>query len=115
MSPLALRRSVYEVRRPAFGVLLAVVVAVGILNHHTWIPGGDHGDHHGVTAAVEMCLGVFTAIGAAVAVVCGLLRVTRRRAPAALLASGVVSLPTARSAPARAGPPALSALCVWRR
>lgn len=112
MSPLRVHRALGRIRHAA--ILPAVVLALGlaIFAHHG-MPAADHGDHGmDMGTVMELCLGVFTAVGAAVVAVCiGVLRLGRWRPPARPLpaaATVVARLPDVR---ARAGP---VFLCVHR-
>jgi hypothetical protein len=75
----------------------------------------DMHEHGGVGAVIQMCLGVFTAVGAAFVAVTAALITLRRRPTRVLLpraASSALDAPLAR---ARHGPAAVSILCVRRR
>ena len=77
--------------------------------------GDEH--HDGMPAAVEVCLGVFTAVGTAIAaagvalLALGRLRPTAMLEPAGARAGAAVT----RALEARADPPPCSLFCVWRR
>jgi hypothetical protein len=115
MSPLAIRRSTRRLRRHAAGLLLVLALGGAIAAHHSGMGMGDM--HHGsMGAVVELCVGTFTAIGAAVAAVAmGLLALGRWPTPLILIPGGVLMSAPPAPYPARAGPPPLSLLCVWRR
>jgi hypothetical protein len=103
--------------RHAAGLLLVLALGGAIAVHHG-VMGLDGMHHDGMGATVEMCLGVFTAVGAAVAAVAlGVLALGRWRTPLTLLPAGALTVRLAgrRGPEARAGPPPLSRLCVWRR
>jgi hypothetical protein len=111
VSPLAIRRCARRCHRRGVALLAVAAVGAAIAAHHS----GVH--HDGMaSAAVELCLGVFVAVGTAVAAVgMALLALGPRRPPAALLAvglSGACSRPPPR---ARPGPALLTLLCVSRR
>jgi hypothetical protein len=93
-------------------VLLFAVVGAVALHHGLPMTGGDH---HGMDmgAVTELCLGVFTAVGAAVvAVALGVVDLGRRRSPA-MLQTAIAQPVAPRALPrARAGP---AFLCVSRR
>lgn len=93
-----------------------LVLGTAIALHHSGLAMGSVQDHHGMTAAIEMCLGVLMAVGTAVTtVVLGLLALVLWRPAPALAPVGLV-LQADRPIPrARAGPPLLSLLCVCRR
>ena len=117
MGPIAVRRHLRRHRRRNGLAALAVLVcAAAIALHHTDL--GAEQPHHdtGMSAAVEMCLAAFTAVGAAVAAVAvGLIALGRWRPPLVLQAAGLwfaVRSPVPR---ARAGPGLLLLLCVSRR
>lgn len=96
-------------------VLPAVVLGLGLaVGVHHGVPMTEHGDHGmDMGTVMELCLGVFTAVGAAVvAVVIGMIGLGRWRPPVRLLPlslPAIVRLPDIR---ARAGP---VFLCVHRR
>ena len=77
----------------------------------------DHPHHDaGMSAAVEMCLAAFTAVGAFVAVTAvGLIALGRWRPPLTLGWGGVWLAMRSRLPRARAGPGLLLLLCVSRR
>ncbi len=94
-----------------------LVLATAIALHHSAIAMGDamH-DDHGMSAAIEMCLGVMTAVGTAViAVALGVLALGRWRPARALMPTGLVVQAHPPLPRARAGPPLLCLLCVYRR
>jgi hypothetical protein len=101
------------------GAALATVLAIGgaVAVHHSDLAiGAMHHDAGGMGATLELCLGVFGAVGAGVAAVAiGLMALARWRPPRLL---GAVALSHAVAAPeprARPGPSVLSLLCVRRR
>lgn len=116
MGPLAIRRATHRVRRPALAIVAVLILGATVSAHHVGLPPDHHGDGAaGVAVMLEECLGVFTAVGAAVALVCGFFTLARRRA-APVPATGVVVVRfDASCALPRAGPPSLAALCIWRR
>lgn len=72
--------------------------------------------HHGHAVVAEFCLGVLTAVGAAVAAVAiGSLRRLRWRVCQVLAPRAATAAPIAPTARARPGPSLLSLLCVSRR
>lgn len=72
--------------------------------------------HDGMSTAIEMCMGAFTAVGAAVAAVAiGMLALGRWPDTSELAGGASLTLGGACAPEARAGPPPLSQLCVWRR
>ena len=115
VSALTIRRGLRRHRRDL--ALIATVVALAglIAAHHR---GGllemDH--EAGMGAIVEMCLGVFTAVGAVV-VAAGLAVVVLRRHGSlpTLLSAGAGGVPRVPVARARHGPAAVSVLRVSRR
>jgi peptidoglycan/LPS O-acetylase OafA/YrhL len=116
VSPLAIRRFARRCRRRGVALLAVAAVGSAIAAHHSGVSMADM-HHDGIAnAAMELCLGVFVAIGTAVAAVgIALLPLGRRRPPPELRAAG---LSGARSRPeprARPGPALLSLLCVSRR
>jgi hypothetical protein len=116
VGPIAIRRSMRRARRHAAGVVLAVALSGAIAAHHSGIAmGGMH--HDGMSAAIEMCVGAFIAVGAAVvAVAIGILALGRWPTLDEIFPAGGLVPAGARAPEARAGPPPpLSQLCVWRR
>ncbi len=113
MSPIALRARVRRWRRHAAAIALMLTILCAVAMHHAGPAMGEQ--HHGadLAAVAQMCLGMFTAVGAAVlAVALGLLVLGRWRP--ALLANGMPS-PIRSPAPrVRAGPAMLVLLCVRR-
>ena len=112
MSPIVLRARLRRWRRhtapPALLLVLLALVAV----HHA-APAIGEAHHSEIVAVAELCLGAFTAVGAAlVAAGLGL----HRWRPAILLHRAAVPrtprLPQPRT---RAGPALLKLLCVSRR
>jgi len=114
MGPLAIRRMTRRYRGRAAGLLVVFAIAAGIALHHSDLAmGGMHHDGMGPTA-MELCLGAFTAIGAAVvAVALSLLAHGRWRTPppGPIRGAAFRRPPQAR---ARAGPPQLQLLGVLR-
>jgi hypothetical protein len=111
VSALTIRRGLRRHRRH-LALIAAIVTLAGLLAAH-------HGallemDHHGaIGAVVELCLGVFTAVGVVLAAA-GIGRVVLKRQRAVLTvgAGGVLRVPVAR---ARHGPAVVCVLCVSRR
>lgn len=94
--------------------VLALATAIA-LHHSGMAMGPMHGDH-GMSAAIELCLGVMTAVGTAViAIALGVLALGRWRPARWLMASRRVVLAHPPLPRARAGPPVLCLLCVSRR
>ncbi|MGI8624045.1 MAG: hypothetical protein ACR2NB_11315 [Solirubrobacteraceae bacterium] len=115
MGSIALRRLTRRHRRRAAGLLVAFALAGVVVLHHSGVATGDM--HHGGmdSAMVEMCLGVFTAVGAAVvAVALGVFALGRWRIPPCGRGGRVHVARRSPEARARAGPPALHLLCVLR-
>lgn len=96
--------------------MATVLALAGLISvHHSGVPLDPHHDA-GMSSVIELCLGVFTAVGAAVAAVgfAVLTRGRRRPVPPVLRAA----TPPGRPVPparARHGPGLLSLLCVSRR
>jgi len=97
-------------------VVAAVLALAGLIAvHHSGMATGDT-HHEGMSAAVEMCLGVLGGIGAAVvAVAIGLVALGRWRPPLTLSPVRAAPLVAGALVRARAGPELLSLLCVTRR
>jgi hypothetical protein len=113
---IAIRRSMCRVRRHAAGVLLAIALSGAIAAHHSGIAMGEM-HHDGMSAAVEMCVGAFVAVGSAVAAVAiGILALGRWPTLIDLASANALTQPRTCAPAARAGPLLpLSKLCVWRR
>jgi hypothetical protein len=112
MSALAIRRAM---RRHAAGVLIVLALGALIAVHHSEPAMGDM-HHGGMGPVVELCLGVVTAVGIAVAAVAiarhsvGGWGKPRRLLPvAASIVRRRVTLEP------RAGPSPQALLCIWRR
>jgi len=92
-----------------------LVLGAAVVVHHGGMGMGDTHDHHGMSAGIELCIAIVTAVGmAVVAIVVGLLALPPWR-PASVIAAGFV-LPARPPVPrARAGPPLLCMLCVSQR
>ena len=117
MAPIAVRRHLRRHRRlNGLAALTVLACAAAIALHHTDLAADQPHHDTGMSAAVEMCLAAFTAVGAAVAaVVVGLIALGRWRPPLVLGATGLgfaVRPPVPR---ARAGPGLLLLLSVDRR
>jgi hypothetical protein len=116
MSALAIHRAARRMRHQPAALLAVLVIGGAIALHHSGITVGDVHHADGVGEAVELCLGVFAAVGAAVAVVgLGLVALGRWRPPILLWAEGLSRSAGVPEPRARAGPAFLSLLCVSRR
>lgn len=94
--------------------MLALGLAIG-MHHSGFAIGGMH-EEHGMSAAIELCLGVMTAIGTAImATAVGVFAVGRWRLTPSLRPVGLVLQAHPPMPRARAGPPLLRLLCVNRR
>ncbi|MCA1679265.1 MAG: hypothetical protein LC777_10135 [Actinobacteria bacterium] len=116
MSPIALRTHMRRWHHHAAALAL-VLALVGVVAVHHAEPAMSNA-HHGsdMVAMAEMCLGVFTAVGAAVvAVALGLLALGRWRPAILLCPRGVLPHPRAPQPRTRAGPALLLLLCISRR
>ena len=115
MSLIAVRRSTRRLRHHLAGLLLVCALGTAIAAHHSGVAMPDM-HHDGVSAAIEMCLGAFTALGAAVAAVAiAMLALCRWPSVSKLPDGASLTLGGACAPEARAGPPPLAQLCVWRR
>lgn len=115
VSTLAIRRRLRRHQR-RLALVAAVLVLSGLTAAHHGGPLMDMQHDVGMSAAIEMCLAVFTAIGGVVAALgCGGLAVGRRRATLRLLGGGPLTIAPVPVARARHGPAAVSVLCVSRR
>jgi hypothetical protein len=114
MSPLAVRRVLRRLRRDSAGVLIALALGTMIAAHHSEPVTGDI-HHGGMGPVVELCLGVFTAVGVAVAAIAIALRTFGRWVrPRSLWPVGVAIVRRRLTLEPRAGPPPQSLLCIWR-
>ena len=112
MSPRAVRHVIRQVRHRRLVLIAAFLVSLALGLHHAGI--AMHDDAHPMTA-VEMCLGVFTAVGVAAAVVAiGFVLSARRPSFACVSAAGLSAALNTVSEQARDGPLTLSLLCVRR-
>jgi hypothetical protein len=92
----------------------AIVLALAV--HHSGTAVSDMHHDMGMSAAVEMCLGVIGLVGAAVAAVAlGLIGLGRWRPALTLVPAAVVSWAGPPDPRSRAGPALLSLLCISRR
>lgn len=116
VSPIALRTKMRRWRHHA--AALAILLAlVGVVAVHHGAPAMSNA-HHGsdMVALAEMCLGVFTAVGAAVvAFALGFLALGRWRPEMLHCTPGVLEHARAPQPRTRAGPALLVLLCVSRR
>lgn len=114
VSALSIRRQLRRHRR-RLTVVATVLALVGVIAvHHSGVT--DMQRDMGIHAAVEMCLAVFTAVGAAlVAVNLAGVALGRWSPKRRLLAAGALTAPAVPVAKARHGPAAVSVLCVSRR
>lgn len=114
MSPILIRGLLrrHRQRLALIGAIVALTAMVAA--HHSAMSMGEMHDDMGAGAVVEMCLGVFAAVGAAVvAVALGIIELGRWRrallfAPVSVAAAAV---PAARG---RDGPAVRRLLCVCR-
>jgi hypothetical protein len=114
MSPLAVRRVLRRLRRHSAGVLIALALGVMIAAHHSGPVAGDM-HHGGMGTVVELCLGVFTAVGVAVAAIAIALRsLGRWITPRSPLPARVAVVRRRLTLQPRAGPPPQPLLCIWR-
>lgn len=96
--------------------MASVLILGGLIAAHHGGPLVDEQHDNGMNAAVEMCLGVFTAVGAAlVALSCAVIALERWRPMLTLIASGTLTVPRVPVTRVRHGPAAVSVLCVSRR
>jgi len=114
MSALALRHRTRRLRPHAAGELIVLALGAIIAAHHSEMAAGDM-HHTGMGTALELCLGVVTAVGAGVAALALALRSLGWRTLRRLLAPDVRLVPPRLTPEPRAGPPAQPLLCVWRR
>lgn len=115
VSSLRIRRQLRRHRRD-LALIATVLTLVGVVAaHHSGVLMDMQHDM-GMNAAVEMCLAVFTAVGAAlVAVVLAVVALGRWRPALTLVPACGLTAPEVPVAKARHGPAAVSILCVNRR
>jgi hypothetical protein len=112
---LVIQSRLRRLRRHGAAMLAVLAIGGAIAVHHSDFAMGGM-DHHGVGAALELCLGVFAMVGAGVAAVAiGLVSLGRWRPVRALAPAGLGALAAPPDPRARPGPPFLSLLCVRRR
>ena len=113
MRALAVRRRTHRVRRSAAAALVVLALGTLFAVHHSAIADEMH--HGGMGTVIELCLGVFTAVGAGVAAAgLGMRQLGRWVALRLPLPPGAVVARRLKFEP-RAGPPGQPLLCVWRR
>jgi len=116
VSAISLRRRIARGRRHISVLMAVLALGAAVAVHHDGVAMGDMGSHQGMSLALEICLGVMTAVGTALAAVTfGVLALARPqqrwfRIPAAPVVRARPPVPRAR-----AGPPLLCLLCVSRR
>ncbi len=115
MSPLTIRHLSRRFRAHGAALVVVCAIASAIAVHHSGVAmGGMH--HDAGMSSVELCLGIFVAVGTAVAVVAiGMFALGRWRHPAVLSPVGLARAGCAPEPRPRAGPALLSLLCVLRR
>jgi hypothetical protein len=115
MGPLAVRRHLRRLRRHAAAVLLVLSLGGAVAVAHAQpAMGGMHDDM--AMTPLQVCAGVFSAVGATVVAVClGLIALGRWPTPPVLVAGALRAASGAPCPRARAGPPRLLLVCVWRR
>jgi hypothetical protein len=116
VGPLAIRRATRRFRRHG-AALFAVLAIGGAIAVHHGAPPMDAMHHDGALGAVmELCTGVFVAIGSvAASVALGLIAMGRWRPPVDLRPVGLSGAVAWHEPRARAGPVLLSFVCVCRR
>jgi hypothetical protein len=116
VSPIGIRSTTRRLRRHMVGMVLVVALSGAIAAHHSGIAMGEM-HHDGMSAAVEMCVGAFVAVGSAVAAVAiGILALGRWPTLIDLAPADALTHPRTCAPAARAGPLLpLARLCVWRR
>lgn len=115
VSPIALRGLLRRRRHHLALVISTLALGAMIAVHHG--PGAMADVHHAMSsgAVMEMCLGVFAAVGGAVvAVALGTLELGRWR-PSFLLAPTILVAARAPEPRGRDGPALLALLCICRR
>lgn len=116
VSPLTIRRWSRRLRRRRIALVAVIALTAAIAAHHSAAAIGDMHHDPGMGAAMELCLGVFAAVGAAVAAVAlGFVVLGRWRPAAELLAVGLAPVGFLSLPRVRAGPALLSLISVRRR
>lgn len=115
MSPLAIRRVSRRVSARSAALLAVFALSGAIAMHHGFVSTAHMHHDAGMTAAVELCLGVIAASAAAIAIAIGVVGLGRYRPARELTAHGLVLAIQAPDVRTRAGPGLLSLLCVRRR
>jgi len=115
VSTLHIRWQFARCRRHLTALIAVLALCGAVALHHDGMAMGGMGGHD-MSVALDICLGVMSAVGTAViAVAFGLLSLARLRLAWIQIPAG----PVVRSRPpvprARAGPPLLCLLCVSRR
>jgi apolipoprotein N-acyltransferase len=115
VSALTIRRRLRRQQRRAAMIFAVLAVAFVIAAHHSGVRMDMHQDA-GMSAVAQMCLGVFTAVGAIlIAVGLAVLALGRWRPTLTLSPSAPLPASPVPVARARHGPAAVSFLCVSRR
>ena len=92
-----------RLRHHAAGMLIILALAGAIAVHHAGVSLQDT-HHDGMTAAIELCLGMFTAVGATVAALAlGVLALARWRTPLAVGPAGAMRFAGPRRTPGPRG------------
>jgi hypothetical protein len=114
LSVLRIRRSLRRHRRRLTVIAAILALAGAVAVHHSLMD--MHQLDAGMGAVVEMCLGVFTAVGATLVLGGWAILPLDRWGPGRmLLAAGALRAPPVPVARARHGPAAVCVLCVSRR
>jgi hypothetical protein len=114
VSPLALRRLARRLRGRGIALLAVCAIGGAMAVHHSDLAMMH--DDGGMSAAMELCLGVFVAVGtAAAAMAVAFIGLAARRPPGELAAVGLSVAVEPPEPRARAGPALLSLLCISRR
>jgi hypothetical protein len=115
VTAIAIRRQLRRQRRH-LAVITAVLALAGLLAVHHSGALMDMHEHSGMGAVIQMCLGVFTAVGAALLAGAVAVVALGRRCPTrGLLRGGAIRPLDAPLTRARHGPAAVCVLCVSRR
>lgn len=112
---MRIRRQLRRQRRRLTVIVTVLALSGVIAAHHSGLAMEMHHDA-GMSAVAQMCLGVFAAVGAALATAgVSLIALSRWRPTLSLPAAGTLRLPDVPVARARHGPAVVSVLCVCRR
>jgi hypothetical protein len=112
---MRIRRQLRRQRCRLTAIVTVLALSAAIAAHHSGLAMDMHHDA-GMSAVAQMCLGVFAAVGAALAAAgLSVIALSRWRPTLSLPAAGALRMPDVPVARARHGPAVVSVLCVCRR